>query len=166
MISRMHAYVRLMISRMHARRYEGVRFELPLTDETIVSLVHSFTCATPAKLHQRYVYDLLLSVYVLAPHALSRMHAYVRLMISRMHAHVPLMISRMHAYVRLMISRMHARRYRQWSCPPPGFEGQCARAVVDLPEPPEGSRMLIVGDTHGQLADVLWMFAECTPSPA
>ena len=28
--------------------------------------------------------------------------------ISRMHAYVPLMISRMHAYVPLMISRMHA----------------------------------------------------------
>lgn len=49
---------------------------------------------------------------------------------------------------------------RQWECPPPGFVGQTARAVVDLAEPPEGSRLLIVGDTHGQLADVLWIFTE------
>ena len=67
----------------------------------------------PARLHQRYLYDLLLGVFV------------------------------------------------QWACPPPGFRGQCARAVLDLAEPPEGARMLIVGDTHGQLADVLWIFAEC-----
>lgn len=67
----------------------------------------------PAKLHQRYLYDVLLSTY------------------------------------------------QQWCCPPPQFEGQSAQAVIDLPEPPEGTRMLIVGDTHGQLADVLWLFAEC-----
>jgi protein phosphatase len=49
---------------------------------------------------------------------------------------------------------------RQWECPPPSFPGQSACSVVDLPEPAEGARMLIVGDTHGQLADVLWIFAE------
>jgi len=50
--------------------------------------------------------------------------------------------------------------YRQWDCPPPGHPGQCAKAVIDLPEPGEGARLLIIGDTHGQLADVLWIFAE------
>ena len=50
--------------------------------------------------------------------------------------------------------------HKQWECPPPGFSGQCTRSVIDLPEPSEGGRMMIVGDTHGQLADVLWIFAE------
>lgn len=49
---------------------------------------------------------------------------------------------------------------RQWECPPPGFVGQSAHSVLDLPEPAEGARLLIVGDTHGQLADVLWIFTE------
>ena len=31
-------------------------------------------------------------------------------------------------------------------------------AVVDLPAPRKGARLIIVGDTHGQLQDVLWLF--------
>lgn len=50
--------------------------------------------------------------------------------------------------------------YRMWECPPPGYLGQSAKSVMDLPEPPDGSKLIIVGDTHGQLADVLWIFAE------
>jgi len=54
---------------------------------------------------------------------------------------------------------------RQWECPPPGMVGQSCQSVIDIEEPPDGSRVLIVGDTHGQLADVLWIFAEYgTPS--
>lgn len=49
---------------------------------------------------------------------------------------------------------------RQWECPPPGMVGQSCQSVIDIEEPPDGSRVLIVGDTHGQLADVLWIFAE------
>ena len=53
-----------------------------------------------------------------------------------------------------LISTLHARLASV------GHRGQTARSVIDLQEPPEGSRLLIVGDTHGQLADVLWIFAE------
>jgi len=52
---------------------------------------------------------------------------------------------------------------RQWECPPPNHPGQTSKTVIDLADPPEGSRIFIVGDTHGQLADVLWIFAEYGP---
>ena len=48
----------------------------------------------------------------------------------------------------------------QWTCQKPGFKGQVSQTLIDLPDPPEGSRMVIVGDTHGQLQDVLWIFEE------
>ena len=56
---------------------------------------------------------------------------------------------------------------QQWTrSQPAGFTGQTATSVVDLDEPGPGSRLIIVGDTHGQLQDVLWMFAEYgLPSP-
>ena len=39
-------------------------------------------------------------------------------------------------------------------------DAAAAETVVDLPERPEGSRLIIIGDTHGQLQDVLWIFKE------
>uniref|UniRef100_A0A7S3F1B8 protein-serine/threonine phosphatase n=1 Tax=Haptolina ericina TaxID=156174 RepID=A0A7S3F1B8_9EUKA len=49
---------------------------------------------------------------------------------------------------------------RQWTWQAPKFRGQKSQTVVDLPEPPEGAKLIVVGDTHGQLQDVLWIFAE------
>ena len=122
------------------KEYDGVKLNLPLIGESdVTALIRSFTnpyadphclrvtgrslklavrtrtleTREPAKLHQRYMYDLILNIL------------------------------------------------RQWECPPSGFCGQRACSVMDLPDPAQGSRMLIVGDTHGQLADVLWIFAEC-----
>ncbi|KAL1514965.1 hypothetical protein AB1Y20_004041 [Prymnesium parvum] len=52
---------------------------------------------------------------------------------------------------------------RQWTWHAPKFNGQRAQTVLDLPEPAEGTKLVIVGDTHGQLQDVLWIFTEYGP---
>ena len=53
---------------------------------------------------------------------------------------------------------------RQWTQRQgPGFRGQTAAPVVDVDSPPSGTRLIVVGDTHGQLQDVLWIFAEYGP---
>jgi protein phosphatase len=39
-------------------------------------------------------------------------------------------------------------------------------AVEDIPAPPRGGRLIVVGDTHGQLQDFLWILHEQgLPSP-
>jgi protein phosphatase len=54
---------------------------------------------------------------------------------------------------------------RAWECPPPNWADrmQVSKPVIDIEEPPDGARLIIIGDTHGQLADVLWIFAEYGP---
>ena len=46
------------------------------------------------------------------------------------------------------------------------LEEGCTGAVVDIPHPGRGGRLVVVGDTHGQLQDFLWILHEHgMPSP-